>query len=1103
MSEDATSPRRKHLYRLGLWTIVIVGLLGLFLLFAPNLIVRYLVASELDALGVEHDGVDTIKINLFERSLWMGPVRFGEGPDDPGQLGELGLVLRFTPLAKSRVSIERLLVRDIELQLTRDPQGLALHGIQLQGLTPDPALPEPATTDESAWGIGVDTLELQDSRLIFTNLEGGTLDVEVERLELTDLQTWSPERPARFDLAAALNDIKLNWKGEARPFADDITLAIDSVTEQADVPKLVRFTGPWGLDRRDGTYDADLEYEMTLYGSGRLEGRAVGAIDIQNADYQREDVFALASRNARIDLDLRFSLSGSDHFTLAGKLDADLAGSSAQFGAETRLAAGSGQLRLSDIEASYAQDGTLAIELQPDATLEGVDFSGPIEISVSKLLELLTLLQSLSAGTGVDLAATGFGDYADNSLTVPSSDVEIGSLQVDGETVSLRSNDGEVELALEGKLDLSEIGIVANDKLLDIKRLQSVVERLALTAGAGRLAFQTTGSNRVTRLDGTAPLGEVRLGVLEANVKDLDIGTQQGMVAIKTAATARAADFAGRVSATADLAAVDIGLGTLDATLAEASLESSGGGLRWAAAIDASMEDLDTRFADAKSGKVALQRAKIGALRTDERLRLVAERVAVDSLDLYLTRSLINALLGREPASTPKTAATPGRAAAPAPAGPDRVRRAQTLLSELGYDPGAIDGLMGPRTVAAIRSFQGAEGLSADGRLTDRLLAALAARASGSTDTPAATPARTAADGSAGGRVRVTEVALTGNPRIRFRDDVITPPVTIATVFDEAWVRNLDTQRSDQRTELRLVAKINEFTRAEVAGWFTGLGDSADLDVTAKIDNLELATYSPYLAALAGAAVESGRLDMQTVGRADKGELQGDIQLLIDNIEFQPLSDEDAERLAGTVGMPVTTAVALLQDDDGEIALTLPIHGKLSSPQVDVAPAVNKAIGGAFRAVFPPTMVMSLLSDVTKDTGAGLEPIQFAPGSTDLDAGARRYADSMAKLLAERPKLKVKVCGRATARDMAHLTGTAIEVAPEESDSKDDLTGDVTETSDDRESAELLKGLAIERGRTVRRYMIDDLGVDVKQLPECGANFSADDQGEPRAEIKL
>ena len=219
-----------------------------------------------------------------------------------------------------------------------------------------------------------------------------------------------------------------------------------------------------------------------------------------------------------------------------------------------------------------------------------------------------------------------------------------------------------------------------------------------------------------------------------------------------------------------------------------------------------------------------------------------------------------------------------------------------------------------------------------------------------------------------------------------------------------------------ERTDLTWVADVNEFTHLELKGWVAGLGKTADLELDAKLDNLELATYSPYVAQLAGVYLDSGQLDTLASAKAEQGVLQGEIQLDLDDLAFHPLSPEDAERLAGTVGVPLETAVNLLQDNEGHIALKLPVSGPVSEPHVDISSAVNKAIGGALKKVFPPTMVASMLSGIAKGTGPSFEPIEFAPGSAELAESGKRYADGVVKLLSEHPKLSLKVCGRSTAR---------------------------------------------------------------------------------------
>lgn len=57
------------------------------------------------------------------------------------------------------------------------------------------------------------------------------------------------------------------------------------------------------------------------------------------------------------------------------------------------------------------------------------------------------------------------------------------------------------------------------------------------------------------------------------------------------------------------------------------------------------------------------------------------------------------------------------------------VQVAQVLLKKLGYDPGRIDGVLGPETGAAIRKFQKDQKLNVDGKASFDLLEVLFAKA--------------------------------------------------------------------------------------------------------------------------------------------------------------------------------------------------------------------------------------------------------------------------------------------------------------------------------------------------------------------------------------
>lgn len=72
------------------------------------------------------------------------------------------------------------------------------------------------------------------------------------------------------------------------------------------------------------------------------------------------------------------------------------------------------------------------------------------------------------------------------------------------------------------------------------------------------------------------------------------------------------------------------------------------------------------------------------------------------------------------------------------------VRQYQQALKAAGFDPGPIDGIKGPRTIAAIRAFQRSRGLVVDGIVGPKTTAAL--RGSAPAAAPAPAPAAPAVD---------------------------------------------------------------------------------------------------------------------------------------------------------------------------------------------------------------------------------------------------------------------------------------------------------------------------------------------------------------------
>ena len=221
-----------------------------------------------------------------------------------------------------------------------------------------------------------------------------------------------------------------------------------------------------------------------------------------------------------------------------------------------------------------------------------------------------------------------------------------------------------------------------------------------------------------------------------------------------------------------------------------------------------------------------------------------------------------------------------------------------------------------------------------------------------------------------------------------------------------------------------------------------------------------------------------------------KGQLDNDFDI---NIESDRLSMSNAlrlievevEALEGKDGPPLATAIALLEDRDGNIKLDVPVDGNLDDPDFRVLGALNpiimKAVAGTAALAIQPLGSVLLVGGLLADQALKVtfEPALFDAGSVELNPSARDYLGQLSGKLAEKPKLAVRLCGVVV-----------------DGERKKDKKGAYLD-----QEPELLQ-LAQRRADSVRAYMREQ-GAGKQQLRTCRPALDNAADGEPRVDIKF
>ncbi|HEY2255638.1 MAG TPA: DUF748 domain-containing protein, partial [Variovorax sp.] len=207
--------------------------------------------------------------------------------------------------------------------------------------------------------------------------------------------------------------------------------------------------------------------------------------------------------------------------------------------------------------------------------------------------------------------------------------------------------------------------------------------------------------------------------------------------------------------------------------------------------------------------------------------------------------------------------------------------------------------------------------------------------------------------------------------------------------------------------DLELRGKAQQTASLEITGQLNPLVRPLELNITARMHDLDLPPLSPYTIRFAGHGVERGKLSMDVTYKiAPDGSLTAANKLVLNQLQFGD------EVQGAPASLPVRLAVALLADRNGVIDVDLPLRGSINDPQFSIGPLILKAVVNLItKAVTAP---FSLLTGGLGGGSGESSAIVFALGSSELSPDAKQSLDKVAKALTDRPGLQMTIVGTAS-----------------------------------------------------------------------------------------
>ena len=269
-------------------------------------------------------------------------------------------------------------------------------------------------------------------------------------------------------------------------------------------------------------------------------------------------------------------------------------------------------------------------------------------------------------------------------------------------------------------------------------------------------------------------------------------------------------------------------------------------------------------------------------------------------------------------------------------------------------------------------------------------------------------------------QIHIGAITVT-NSQLNYTDNFIKPNYTANITQLTGKIGGFGTDAGPP-ADLSLQGELDDNSPVAIEGSINPLAPVAFLDISGKAEGIELTNLSAYSGKYTGYPITKGRLNADVHYKLDQRKLSADNHIFIDQLTFG-----DRIEGKGISHLPVKLAVALLKDSQGRIDVHLPVSGSLDDPKFSIGGLVWHAFVNLIgRAVTAPFRLLA--SAFSGSSGQDLGYVEFAPGSSELNADAQKRLTLIVKALTDKPSLNLDIIGRTDpAKDESGLRTVTVD----------------------------------------------------------------------------
>jgi hypothetical protein len=220
--------------------------------------------------------------------------------------------------------------------------------------------------------------------------------------------------------------------------------------------------------------------------------------------------------------------------------------------------------------------------------------------------------------------------------------------------------------------------------------------------------------------------------------------------------------------------------------------------------------------------------------------------------------------------------------------------------------------------------------------------------------------------------------------------------------------------------DLKLTMKGMQGATLDVSG-SVGPGNSK---VTAKLVKLPLAQFNPYVTPT-GYGLSDGALSLESTATIEDDVYQTSTDLEVSQLGVG--GSEGESLFQQNFGIPLSVALGLLKDLDGNITMAVPVDGDRGGVKVGLGSIVGQALRKALMgALASPLKLLGAVTADGKVQSLAPAPIEFVPGEAALAPAGAERVEQIAGLLSSSPGISLTLSGVTSESDLRVLRERAL-----------------------------------------------------------------------------